>query len=159
MAGTKKQENSRPKLVGVNHIALEVGDIEEALAFYGRIFDFSLRRKEQGSGLHRHGRPVHRLDESDEGQASGRRAAFRRGGRSTAPPSGSLVKAAGGPARARPFLDFLIPWGNRVGGRGLCRYPIHKAPHVLRGMGLDLGGTKGALRELNGKGHGAVGAP
>jgi catechol-2,3-dioxygenase len=41
MAGTEKQENSRPKLVGVNHIALEVGDIEEALAFYGRIFDFS----------------------------------------------------------------------------------------------------------------------
>ena len=51
MAGSKKQENSRPKLVGVNHIALEVGDIEEALAFYGRIFDFSLRSKSKGQAF------------------------------------------------------------------------------------------------------------
>ncbi|MEM7238948.1 MAG: VOC family protein, partial [Pseudomonadota bacterium] len=34
---------SRPKMIGINHVALEVGDIEEALAFYGRFFDFDLR--------------------------------------------------------------------------------------------------------------------
>ena len=38
-------ESSRPRVVGINHIALEVGDIEEALAFYGRIFKFELRGK------------------------------------------------------------------------------------------------------------------
>ena len=38
-------EFSRPRIVGINHIALEVGDIEEALAFYGRIFKFELRGK------------------------------------------------------------------------------------------------------------------
>ena len=38
-------EKKRPRLVGMNHIALEVGDIEEALAFYGKIFDFNLRSK------------------------------------------------------------------------------------------------------------------
>jgi lactoylglutathione lyase len=38
-------ESSRPRIVGINHIALEVGDIEEALAFYGRIFKFELRGK------------------------------------------------------------------------------------------------------------------
>jgi lactoylglutathione lyase len=38
-------ESSRPRIVGINHIALEVGDIEEALAFYGRLFHFELRGK------------------------------------------------------------------------------------------------------------------
>jgi catechol 2,3-dioxygenase-like lactoylglutathione lyase family enzyme len=36
-------ESSKPRIVGLNHIALEVGDIEEALAFYGRLFTFELR--------------------------------------------------------------------------------------------------------------------
>jgi len=37
--------STKPRAVGFNHVALEVGDIEEALAFYGRIFDFQLRGK------------------------------------------------------------------------------------------------------------------
>jgi lactoylglutathione lyase len=40
-------ETKKPRLVGLNHIALEVGDIEEALAFYGRIFTFELRGKSE----------------------------------------------------------------------------------------------------------------
>ena len=38
-------EYARPRLIGFNHVALEVGDIEEALAFYGRLFKFELRGK------------------------------------------------------------------------------------------------------------------
>jgi len=38
-------ESGKPRIVGLNHIALEVGDIEEALAFYGRLFTFELRGK------------------------------------------------------------------------------------------------------------------
>ncbi len=38
-------ESARPRIVGLNHIALEVGDIEEPLAFYGRLFKFELRGK------------------------------------------------------------------------------------------------------------------
>ena len=38
-------ESEKPRVVGLNHIALEVGDIEEALTFYGRLFKFELRRK------------------------------------------------------------------------------------------------------------------
>jgi catechol 2,3-dioxygenase-like lactoylglutathione lyase family enzyme len=37
--------STKPRAMGFNHVALEVGDIEEALAFYGRIFDFELRAK------------------------------------------------------------------------------------------------------------------
>jgi catechol 2,3-dioxygenase-like lactoylglutathione lyase family enzyme len=36
-------EDNKPRLVGINHIALEVGDVQEALAFYRRIFSFELR--------------------------------------------------------------------------------------------------------------------
>jgi catechol 2,3-dioxygenase-like lactoylglutathione lyase family enzyme len=38
-------KSEKPHLVGLNHIAPEVGDIEEALAFYGRLFTFELRGK------------------------------------------------------------------------------------------------------------------
>jgi lactoylglutathione lyase len=44
----------KPRMVGMNHVAIEVGDIEEALASYGRIFDFTLRQG-QDQRLHRHG--------------------------------------------------------------------------------------------------------
>ena len=44
-------ENTRPRLVGINHIALEVGNIDEALAFYGRIFNFELRGRGQRSAF------------------------------------------------------------------------------------------------------------
>src|ERR1700686_5802526 len=42
MAAVKELSN-KARLVGINHVALEVGSIEEALAFYGRLFEFSLR--------------------------------------------------------------------------------------------------------------------
>jgi hypothetical protein len=38
-----KELNDKARLVGINHVAPEVGNIEEALAFYGRLFEFSLR--------------------------------------------------------------------------------------------------------------------
>ena len=40
-------KTSKARAVGLNHIALEVGDIEEALAFYGRLFEFKLRGKSE----------------------------------------------------------------------------------------------------------------
>jgi catechol 2,3-dioxygenase-like lactoylglutathione lyase family enzyme len=40
--------SDRPRLVGINHVALEVGDLEEALEFYGSIFDVRLRGREPG---------------------------------------------------------------------------------------------------------------
>ena len=46
MAQTKKA-----RAVGINHVALEVGDIEQALAFYGRLFDFKLRGKSEGAAF------------------------------------------------------------------------------------------------------------
>ena len=41
--------STKPRLVGFNHVAIEVGDIDEALDFYGKLFTFELRSKEPGS--------------------------------------------------------------------------------------------------------------
>jgi catechol 2,3-dioxygenase-like lactoylglutathione lyase family enzyme len=38
-------EEKKPRLIGINHVAIEVGNIDEALEWYGRIFDFALRGK------------------------------------------------------------------------------------------------------------------
>ncbi|MBV8094868.1 MAG: VOC family protein [Acetobacteraceae bacterium] len=51
MNGATDQNASRPRLVGLNHIALEVGDVEQALAFCGRIFGFTLRGRQEGAAF------------------------------------------------------------------------------------------------------------
>ena len=48
------------RLVGINHVALEVGDVDEALTFYGRFFEFTLRGRLRRRRIHRHRRPVPR---------------------------------------------------------------------------------------------------
>src|SRR5688572_23852936 len=40
-----------PRLVGINHVAVEVDDLDEALAFYGRVFQFELRGRVPGMGF------------------------------------------------------------------------------------------------------------
>ena len=44
-------EARKARAVGFNHVALEVGDIEEALAFYSRLFEFKLRGKSRTSAF------------------------------------------------------------------------------------------------------------
>lgn len=59
----------KPRLVGINHVSLEVGGIEEALHFYHQIFSFRAQRNAQErqrrmrDGFRRHGRPVPRIDQ------------------------------------------------------------------------------------------------
>ena len=48
---TETTQSNKPRLVGINHIALEVGDIDQALDFYGKIFDFTLRGKRAGNAF------------------------------------------------------------------------------------------------------------
>ena len=44
-------EGKKPRLVGINHVAIEVGDIDEALAWYGQIFDLTLRNRHERSAF------------------------------------------------------------------------------------------------------------
>jgi predicted enzyme related to lactoylglutathione lyase len=140
-----------PRLVGVNHVALEVGDLEEALAFYGRFFDFTLRGRGRGMAFLDMGDQFLALGEgrtqpADEHRHLGlvvddleaARRALEEGGVEILPGRG---------------LDFLDPWGNRIQVVDYREVQFSKTPAVLRGMGLDgLGKAERALAELRDKG-------
>ncbi|MEO8291285.1 MAG: VOC family protein [Gaiellaceae bacterium] len=142
---------ARPRLVGLNHIALEVGDVDEALEFYGRIFTFTLRGRSgrmafidlgdqfvalsagrtQPPDSHRHFGLV-----VDDKEAARRR--LQEEGIDV-PPSGRL--------------DFRDPWGNHVEVVDYRDVQFTKAENVARGMGLEgLEKTEQALEELRAKG-------
>jgi catechol 2,3-dioxygenase-like lactoylglutathione lyase family enzyme len=142
---------ARPRLVGINHVALEVGDIDEALAFYGAIFELTLRGRGRGMAF---------IDIGDQfiALSAGR----------TQPPDAArhfglvvddkeAVRAALQEARVAiepgRGLDFRDPWGNFVQVVDYRDIQFTKAPAVLDGMGLaDLEKRPDALRELRDKG-------
>ena len=141
---------TKPKLVGMNHVALEVGNIEEALVFYGRIFDFKLRGKGKTNAFIDMGDQFINLTQTDAphrdsprhvGIVVDDRSDIRR-----------LVEEAGGELLDGPFLDFLDPWGNRIEVVQYDNIQFTKAPHVLRGMGVSLDKNDSARRELAEKG-------
>ena len=154
MDGTAGTGNRKPRMVGINHVALEVGDIDAALAFYGRIFDFTLRGRDADNAF---------IDMGDQfiaffrGKASrkleGRHFGLVVDDRSSVR---SRVEAAGARLLDGPFLDFLDPWGNRVEVVEYANIQFTKAPQVLRGMGLALDKNDQARRELAEKGMAEV---
>jgi catechol 2,3-dioxygenase-like lactoylglutathione lyase family enzyme len=155
-----KKENSvtsrKPRLVGLNHIALEVGDVEEALSFYGAIFAFDLR----GSHKDDDGRlTMAFLDMGDQFVAlvRGRRQSpdeNRHFGLVVDDRSGvrDLARAAGAKMLKGKFLDFMDPWGNRIEVVEYRDLQFTKSPAVLQGMGLDLDKSAEAEKELRDKG-------
>ena len=146
MPNTKKA-----RAVGFNHIALEVGDIEEALAFYGRLFEFKLRGKSEDSAFIDLGDQFLALQKgrrqpADDGRHFGLVVDDKEAVRK------ALAEAGIEPLPGR-FLDFLDPWGNRFEIVGYANIQFTKAPHVLRGMGLsDLSKSEKAIKELADKG-------
>ena len=142
---------SRARLVGFNHVALEVGDIEEALEFYGRLFEFELRGRGRGMAFIDAGDQFLALSEGrtqppDDHRHVGLVVDSKKAVRRALKEMGVEILPGRG-------LDFRDPWGNRwqVVEYGEIQYT--KAPHVLRGMGLgDLKKTEEALDELRKKG-------
>ena len=146
-------QDKKARAVGLNHIALEVGDIDEALAFYGRLFDFELRGRSEDAAF---------IDLGDQFLALQK-------GRRQAPDDGrhfglvvddkervrrSLAEAGIVPVPGR-FLDFRDPWGNRIEIVGYDNIQFTKAPNVLRGMELShLEKNEKARKELADKGMG-----
>jgi lactoylglutathione lyase len=140
-----------PRLVGINHIALEVGDLEEALDFYGSVFGFELRGRAPSMAF---------LDMGDQfiALSEGR----------TQPPdvhrhfglvvddkeaTRAALRDAGVEILAGRRLNFRDPWGNNVQVVDYRDIQFTKAPSVQRGMGLEeLEKRPEALRELREKG-------
>jgi lactoylglutathione lyase len=147
-------KSGKSRIVGVNHIALEVGDIEEALAFYGRLFTFELRGKSESMAFIDLGDQFIALQKGrkqppDDGRHFGLVVEDKEVAR-------EALKAAGVTSLDGPFLDFRDPWGNRVEIVGYENIQFTKAPNVLRGMGLaQLTKNEKAKKELAGKGMGA----
>jgi lactoylglutathione lyase len=136
--------------VGINHVAIEVGDLDEALAFYGRIFELSLRG--------RHGRSMAFVDLGDQfiALSAGR----------TQPPDGprhiglvvddreaALAAARDAGAQMLGDNDFLDPWGNHFQVVDYRDVQFTKTDRIMAGMGLSgLEKRERALEELRAKG-------
>jgi catechol 2,3-dioxygenase-like lactoylglutathione lyase family enzyme len=141
----------RSRLVGLNHVALEVGDIDEALAFYGRIFDITLRGRGPGMAFVDMGDQFLALSSGrrqprDERRHVGLVVDDKDAVRS------ALVEAGVAIISGRR-LDFLDPWGNRIEIVAYRDVQFTKAPWILQGMGLgDLAKSHAALAELEAKG-------
>src|SRR6516164_10176037 len=144
-------EPVRPRAVGLNHIALEVGDIDEALAFYGPLFRFELRGKSDHMAFIDLGDQFIALQKgreqpADDGRHFGLVVDDKEAAR-------KALEAAGVALLDGRFLDFRDPWGNRVEIVGYENIQFTKAPNVLRGMGLThLTKNKKAKKELADKG-------
>ena len=141
----------RARLVGFNHVALEVGDIEEALEFYGRLFELELRGRGRGMAFIDAGDQFIALSEGRTQPPDDRRHV------GLVVDSKEAVRRALEEVGARILpgrgLDFLDPWGNRWQVVEYGEIQFTKAPHVLNGMGLgDLKKTEKALEELRKKG-------
>jgi predicted enzyme related to lactoylglutathione lyase len=141
----------KARAVGFNHVALEVGDIDQALAFYGRLFDFELRGRSGTSAFIDLGDqflalPKGRSQPADDGRHFGLVVDDKEAVR-------NALAEAGVEVLPGPFLDFLDPWGNRVEIIGYDNIQFTKAPNVLRGMGLPhLSKNEKAIKELTDKG-------
>jgi lactoylglutathione lyase len=145
-----RRGSGRPRLVGINHIALEVGDIDEALAFYGKIFDFKLRGKRPGNAFIELGDQfINLMQNKREDRDQRRHFGLVVDDRSRVR---ALVEEAGGELLPGPFLDFLDPWGNRVEVVEYRDIQFTKAPHIMNALGLDDSKSEKALRELADKG-------
>jgi lactoylglutathione lyase len=144
-------EVEKPRVVGFNHVALEVGDIDEALAFYGRLFKFELRGKSDSMAFIDLGDQFIALQKGRTQPADdGRHFGLVVDDKETAR---KALKAAGVAALDGPFLDFRDPWGNRVEIVGYDNVQFTKAPNVLRGMGLThLAKNEKTKKELAEKG-------
>ena len=144
---------TRAKLVGINHVALEVGDLDAALAFYGSFLAFELRGRVSGMAF---------LDAGDQFLAL---SEPRRGGPDADRHFGLVVddreavraalREAGIPEMRGRGLRVRDPWGNIVEIVDYREVQFTKAPAVLAGMGLAaVRKTDRTLAELADKGLG-----
>ncbi|MEE9254969.1 MAG: VOC family protein [Pseudomonadales bacterium] len=141
----------KARAVGFNHVALEVGDIDEALAFYGGFVEFELRGKSENMAFIDLGDQFLALQKGrsqpkDDGRHFGLVVTDKEAVRHSLEEMGVEVLSG-------RFLDFYDPWGNRFEIVGYNNIQFTKAPNVLRGMGLeDLDKTESAIKELTEKG-------
>jgi catechol 2,3-dioxygenase-like lactoylglutathione lyase family enzyme len=137
-----------PRLVGINHVALEVGDLEAALEWYGRIFEFEIVREppfphmaflqmgDQFIALSQG-----RSQPADTGRHFGLVVDDKPAVRAALEKAGAEILPGRG-------LDFIDPWGNHLQVVAYGDIQFSKTTEVMRGMGLELPKSEQALAEL-----------
>jgi catechol 2,3-dioxygenase-like lactoylglutathione lyase family enzyme len=141
--------------IGINHVALEVGNIAEALAFYGRILNFTITSQSENAAFIYFGDQFinfakGRTQAPDEKRHFGIAVDNKELVRDT------LIEMDVALLGGR-FLDFLDPWGNRVEITTYTNIMFSKSTAVLRGMDMDhLQKTDEALAELDKHGLGTL---
>ena len=142
------------RLVGIDHIALEVADVDPAIAWYGRLFELELRG--------RHGSGMAFVDMGDQFMALA-------AGRSQSPDGArhfglvvddkeavrNALQREGVEVQPSGSLDFLDPWGNHIQVVDYRQIQFTKAPGVAAAMGIDgLEKTDAAREEIRARGLG-----
>jgi lactoylglutathione lyase len=127
---------TRARLIGINHVALEVGDLDAALALYGRLFAFELRGRVGRMAFVDMGDQFLALSEGrlqgpDDGRHFGLVVDDKEAVRAAVAAEG--LKTAGTP----PRLDFYDPWGNRFEVVAYADIQFERAPAVKRKLGIE----------------------
>jgi lactoylglutathione lyase len=133
------------RLVGINHVALDVGSVNDALAWYGQFFDVPLRGRGGGMAFVDMGDQFVAFADNSERRHFGLVVDDKEAVR-------AALEAAGVELTPPPNCTFADPWGNLVQVVDYREIQFAKAPEVLRAMGLELPKTERAHAELREKG-------
>ncbi len=141
----------RARPVGINHIALEVGDIQEALDFYRGFLDFEVSSQSETAAFIYFGDQfINFMTGRRQGPDEGRHFGIAVDDK---PLAIERLKEMGVGLLDTRFTDFLDPWGNRVELTTYTNIQYTKADHILKGMGMGhLEKTPNAIEELAKKG-------
>jgi catechol-2,3-dioxygenase len=145
------EQHKKARAVGMNHVALEVDDIDEALAFYGGFLEFSLRsRSERAAFIDLGDQFINfstgRHQDPDKDRHMGLVVDDKEAVRECLKRMGVELLPGGG-------VDFLDPWGNRIQIVAYGNIQFSKTPEVLEAMGLGgLEKSAKAIEELAKKG-------
>ncbi len=142
----------RPKLMGVNHVALEVGDLEAALAFWEALFDFDLRGRHEGMAFLDMGDQFIALAEVEGAGAS--RDEHRHFGLVVSHREGlkDRARAAGGEVMDTKGCDIIDPWGNWIQVVDYAEVQFAKTEGALRVLGHDGAKSDAAKKQIADKG-------
>jgi lactoylglutathione lyase len=141
------------RAIGINHVALEVGDVGEALDWYARFLDFELRGRRPTMAWIDLGDQFLALSSSrrqspDDGRHFGLVVDDKEAVRAALADAGVEVAPSGG-------LRFHDPWGNAIEIVGYRDIQFTKAPAILAALAPEgLEKTAAAREELERKGLG-----
>ena len=142
------------RLVGINHVALEVGDVDAALELYGRLFDFELRGRSPGAAFIDMGDQFLAISEgrrqpADDSRHFGLVVDDKEAVRAAVVAEGLELVGIG------HRLDFMDPWGNRIEVVGYADIQFERVPPVKRKLGIEgLEKTERAQAEIAERGLG-----